>query len=142
MAAGPALDADDAAASGSPPLPEATARLGARALASIGTRIELAGVELAAARERVLVSLLLIGAALACGMLALAAASLGVIAYFWDTARFTAIILVSVAYAVATAVLWGRFAALRRDAPPLLGSTVEALQRDAERLAGERQSTP
>lgn len=136
------MGADEDAAAAPPPLSEATARLTARAIASVGTRLELAAVELAAARERLLVSVLLIGAAMGCAMLGLAAASLGVIAYFWDTARFTAIVLVTLAYAVATAVLWGRFTALRRNAPALFASTLEALRNDAQRLAGGREDEP
>lgn len=131
---------DDDDAPGPPPLQEAAAHLGARAVASVSTRVELAAVELAAARERLVVSLLLIGAALGCAMLALAVASFGVIAYFWDSARFAAIIVVVLAYLVAAALLWLRFAALRRDAPALFASTLEELRRDAERLGGEQPS--
>jgi uncharacterized membrane protein YqjE len=132
------LETDDTDADASPPrLQDAAARVGAHAIGAIGTRLELASVEVAAARERTIVSLLLVGAALACAMLALGVATLGVIAYFWDTARFSAIILVTIAYVIATAVLWLRFSSMRRNAPPIFASTLEALRRDAARLGGE-----
>jgi uncharacterized membrane protein YqjE len=126
--------ADEAAAP--PRLQDAAARLGAHAIGALGTRLELASVEVAAARERTIASLLLVGAAFACAILALGVATLGVIAYFWDTSRFTAITLVTLAYLVATALLWLRFSTMRRNAPPIFASTVEALRRDAARLGG------
>lgn len=130
------MGTDEDAAAPPPPLGEAAARVGSHAIGAIGTRLELAGVEVAAARERAIVSLLLVGAALACAMLALGVATLGVIAWFWDSARFTAIVLVALAYVVASALLWLRFSSLRRNAPPLFAATVEALRRDAARLTG------
>lgn len=133
------MGTDEDAAAGPPPLQDAASRMGARAIGAVGTRIELAAVELAAARERAIVSLLLVGAALGCALLALGAATLGVIAYFWDTARFTAIALVTLAYVVATALLWLRFSTLRRNAPPLFAATLDALRRDAARLTGSEE---
>jgi uncharacterized membrane protein YqjE len=131
------LGTDEDARAGPPPLADAAARLGSRAIGTIGTRIELASVELATARERAIASVLLVGAALVCAILALGVATLGVIAYFWDTARFTAIVLVALAYVVATGVLWLRFSSLRRNAPPLFAATVDALRRDAASLSGD-----
>ena len=130
---------DDAAPAS---LQEAAAQLGARTVDLVGTRLELAGVELAAARERLLGSLLLLAAVFGCGLLALMAVSLGVIAYFWDSARFTAITIVALIFAGAAALLWTRFAALRRDAPALFASTFEALREDAQRLRGASGGDP
>jgi uncharacterized membrane protein YqjE len=119
-----------------PRLQDAAVRVGAHAIGAIGTRLELASVEIAAARERTIASLLLVGAAFACAILALGVATFGVIAYFWDISRFAAIALVALAYLVATALLWLRFSTMRRNAPPIFASTVEALRRDAARLGG------
>jgi uncharacterized membrane protein YqjE len=126
-----------AAAAGPPRMQDAAARVGARAIGAIGTRLELASLEVAAARERAILSLVLVGAVLVCAILALGVATLGVIAYFWDTARFTAIVLVTLGYLIAAAVLWLRFSSMRRNAPPMFASLLEALRRDAARLAGD-----
>ena len=130
------------AAEAPPSLADAAARLSARSLDLVGTRLELAGVELAVARERLLAALVLLAAVFACALLALMGASLGVIAYFWDTARFTAIVIVTLVFAVAAVVLWSRLAALRRKAPALFASTFEALREDAQRLRGGSGGTP
>ena len=136
MARGSSERNDAAAESAARSLPDAAAQLGARALDLAATRLELASVELAIARERLFASLLLILAAFGCALLALLCVVLGIVAYFWDTARFTAMGVVILVFALATGVLWHRFAATRRDAPAPLASTAEALRRDAERLAG------
>lgn len=125
-----------------PSLQEAAARLGAGTLELVGTRLELAGVELAMARERLVTALLLLVAVFGLGLLALMAASFGVIAYFWDTARFTAITIVTLIFAGAAALGWMRFATLRRDAPTLFASTFEALREDAQRLRGGTGGDP
>ncbi|HEY1327845.1 MAG TPA: phage holin family protein [Casimicrobiaceae bacterium] len=130
---------EDNSAATPPPLHDAAVHIGARAIGALGTRIELAGLELAATRERAVQSLLLVGAALACGMLALAVVTLGVIAYFWDGARFTAIALVALAYAVAAVALWLRHSSLRRRAPQPFQATLDALRRDVACLTGEER---
>lgn len=127
---------DDDAPRPAASLGEAATRLGAHAVGLVGTRIELAGVELAEARERLVASLLLAAAAFGCGLIALLVATFGVIAWFWDTQRITAIVVVAVVYVVAALVLWNRYHALRESAPPIFGATVEALRRDVATLTG------
>jgi uncharacterized membrane protein YqjE len=127
---------EQSAAPPSPSLQEAAARLTTRALELVGTRVELAGVEMAAARERLLASLLLAAALFACVLLALMAASFGVIAYFWDTARFTAIIVVTLVFATLGWLAWTRLATLRATAPAPFAATLDALRTDAQRLRG------
>ena len=132
---------DDTTASAAGTLQAATVALGARALGLVETRLELARVELAQARERLVASLPLAAAAFACALLAFMVATFGVIAWFWDDNRFAAIVVLVLAYGVATAVLWGRFVALRRDAPRLFDATLDALRRDADRLHGGADAT-
>lgn len=136
------MDEQDARAAEPPSLQQAGLHLGARLLALVETRLELAGVELAEARERLTTSLVLLGALFACGLLALMVATFGIIAWFWDGNRFAAIVVVAIAYAVAAALLWRRIAALRRDAPPVFGATLDTLRRDAARLRGEDDDVP
>jgi uncharacterized membrane protein YqjE len=135
--------ADDAEEQSAPSVQEAAANVGARALGLIQTRIELAGVELAEARVRLIASLLLVGAALGCAMLALMVVTLGIVAWYWDTSRFTAIIVLALVYAAATAALWYRFVALGRAAPAIFAATLAAVRADAAQLRGSAaDSTP
>jgi uncharacterized membrane protein YqjE len=123
-------------------LQRAALHLGARTLELAETRLALASVELAEARERLLTSLLLIGAMFACSLLALMVATFGIIAWFWESHRFGAIAGVLAVYVVAAAVLWQRVAALRRDAPALFAATLDTLRRDAARLRGDDDDVP
>jgi len=138
MASAMERDADDRQPPrGAPSMTEAAAAVGARALALVQTRIELAGVELAEARIRLVRSLLLAGAALACGLLALMLVTFGIVAWYWDTSRFTAIGVLTLVYAVAAGVLWQRYGALGRAGPELFAATRAALRADAEQLRGQ-----
>lgn len=127
---------DDAPQATSPSMAEAAANVGARALALVQTRVELAGVELAEARIRLVRSLLLAGAALGCAMLTLMVVTLGIVAWYWDTHRFTAVIVLALVYAVAAALLWQRYSALGRAAPELFSATLAALRADSDQLRG------
>ena len=134
---------DDAVERPAPPsLHEAAVNVGARAIGLAHTRLELAGVELAEARVRLVQSLLLVGAALVFALLALMAASLGVIAWFWDTYRFTAIIVITLLHAAAAGALWYLFSALVRSAPPVFEATLAALRADAAQLHGNASDAP
>lgn len=106
----------------------------ARVLGLAGSRVELAGVELAETRERLVTSLVLVAAAFACATLAMLVATLGVVAWFWDSYRYAAIVVMALAYAGAALALWRRHIHLRDTAPALLAATAEALRRDAHCL--------
>ena len=134
---------DDAVEPPAPPsVQEAAANVGARALGLVGTRLELAGVELAEARVRLVRSLLLIGAALGCAMLALMVVTLGVIAWYWDSNRFAAIGVLALLYAGAAALLWYRYVTLGRAAPDFFAETLRALRADAAGLRGSAPEPP
>jgi uncharacterized membrane protein YqjE len=122
---------------GAPSMAEAAASVGARALGLVQTRIELASVELAEARIRLVRALLLAGAALGCALLALMLVTLGIVSWYWDTSRFTAIGVLAVVYAAAAALLWQRYGALGRAGPELFSATRAALRADAEQLRGQ-----
>jgi len=138
------MTSDEAAgAPAAPSLREAAANLGARALGYAGTRLELVGVEAAEARVRLIRSLLLVGMALLFALLALVVASVGIIAWFWDTHRFAAIVVLALVYAIAAAALAYRHRALTRDAPSLFAATLAALRADAAALQpGARETLP
>lgn len=125
---------DAAGAPAAPSLKEAAANLGARALGFAGTRLELASVEIAEARARLFRALLLVGLALLLALLALVVVSVGIIAWFWDTNRFAAIVVLAIVYAVAAAALWYRHVALMRDAPEIFAATLAVLRADAAAL--------
>ena len=121
-------------ASEPPSLQAAGARFAARAIELVGTRVALAGVELAEARARLFTSLLLAGVALGAALLALLTATLGVVAFYWDTHRYRAIVVVTLVYALAAGAAWWRLRKVGADAPPLLGATIDQLRRDAHVL--------
>ena len=110
------------------------ARLAARAVELVGTRRALAAGELRVARPQLVASRVLLAVALGAPLVALIFATLGVIAYFWDTHRYGAITLVTLAYAIAAVVALWRARVLRDAAPPLLGASIDELRRDARRL--------
>ena len=119
-----------------PSVHEAAANVGARALGLVQTRIELAGVELAEARVRLVHSLLLLGAALGCALLALMVVTFGIVAWYWDDGplhrhRRACRPLCRRRRAVAS------LRALGRTAPALFDATLAALRADAARCAAQ-----
>lgn len=134
---------DDAGAGErAPGLKPAAARLAAGVLDLARTRLELAGVELAEERERVksLLALAVAGAVLA--TLAIAAISILVVAYFWDTYRYAAILALAVVYAALAAFAFSRASAVVRRAPAPFAATIAEFEKDRAALAGERPRVP
>lgn len=132
---------DDAGAGErAPGLRPAAARLAAGVLELFRTRLELASVELAEERERLkaLAVLAIAGAVLA--TLAVATISILVVAYFWDTYRYAAIVGLAVVYAVLAAVAFSRAAAVARQTPTPFAATIAEFEKD--RAALERRSPP
>lgn len=104
--------------------------------AALGTRGELAALELTEARDRAARWLLL---ALVAGVLLLAAllvGSLWIVSIFWETHRSEAIVATALVYAVAGGGLMAWLVARMRSAPPLLQATVRELKQDYEALRG------
>ena len=126
----------------SPELKPALLRLVAGGLAIARTRLELAGVEWAEERQRLasVVALAVAGAVLA--TLAVAALTLFVVAYFWDTHRYEAIAGVVVAYGALAAIAFVRAAAIVRRQPTPFAATIAEFEKDRAVLAGRRPPAP
>ena len=112
----------------------AMAQLGASALAMLRTRLELASVEFAEAREHIKDMVLLAAVGTVLGLFALLFASLFVIACFWDSYRLAAVGGVTVFYVVIAVLVFARLRAISRDAPPPFAATLEELENDAAAL--------
>ena len=116
-------------------LRDAFGRLAAATVALIRTRAELAALEFAEQRDNAkdrVVLLAIAGAALAIAWLA---ANALVVAYFWDTHRLMALIVIAAAHlAVGIGALWRLDVRRRTDSPPF-AATLAELERDREWLA-------
>jgi uncharacterized membrane protein YqjE len=116
----------------------AMAQLGASALAILRTRLELASVEFAEAREHVKEMVLLAAVGTVLGLFALLFASLFVIAWFWDSYRLEAVGGVTLFYVAITVLVFARLRKISRDAPAPFAATLEELENDAAALRRRR----
>jgi uncharacterized membrane protein YqjE len=117
-------------------------RLSASAVSLLRTRIELASVEFAEERERLKASIGLIAvAAIAFGFAAIVV-TFGVIAWFWDTYRYEAIVVVALLYALVGVVALMRQSALRKAAPTPFATSIDALRKDVEWLRRHHDGDP
>ena len=113
--------------------------LGARLLEVVGTRAELAVVELRQEGERrrhLLTLSLIAGVFLSCALLF---ASLFVVVLFWDDHRLAAIAGVGFLYLAVGAAAAARANYLRRSSPPPFEATLAEFARDREMLRGARE---
>jgi uncharacterized membrane protein YqjE len=109
------------------------AALGAACLV---TRGELAALELAEARDRAALWLMLAFLAAALLIAALLVGSLWVVSVFWDSYRSQAIALVAGIYALGGGGLAVWLLARLRASRPLLQVTLDELKRDVDALRG------
>ena len=117
-------------------LRRALARLAESLVAALRTRAELASVELAAERERLVLRVaLLAGGSVALAFAALFAGAF-VIVLFWDTHRLAAIAGVAIVHAAAGGFLVSKARSLGRDAPAPFAATLAELEKDRARIAG------
>ena len=116
----------------------AMGQLAAVALAMLRSRIELASVEFAEARERIKQMALLAAIGIVLALFALLFASLSVIAFFWDSHRIAAVGGVTLFYVAITVMVLMRFKKIFRDAPPPFAATMEELEHDAAALRRRR----
>jgi uncharacterized membrane protein YqjE len=105
---------------------------------ALGTRIELAVVELRQEGERRKDMLVLALAATLFFALALLCASLLVVVIFWDTHRVAALCGVAAVHAAVAVLAAARLHRLRRDSPAPFEATLAELARDREMLGGSR----
>lgn len=110
------------------------ARLAESLVGLLRTRAELAGVELAEERERLVSRMALLVAGIV--VLAFAALFVGlfIIALFWESHRLRAIAFVALAYSLAGGLMIARSRALGRDAPSPFTATLAELEKDRVRL--------
>src|SRR5437879_5577267 len=106
----------------------ALAQLGASALAMLRTRLELASVEFAEARERIKEMVLLAAVGTVLGLFALLFASLFVIAWFWDSYRLEAVGGVTLFYIVITVLIFARLRKISRGGPDPIAATPDELE--------------
>jgi len=127
---------------GRPPLRESVASLLAALVGSVRTRIELASVEYAEERSRLGQQLALLIAGLGCLLFAVLFVALGVVAWYWDTHRFAAIIGVIVVFAgTAAALFWWR-SEVSRTAPSPFAASLAELEKDRAALARASKRRP
>ena len=123
-------------------LRSALARLADSLLGLLRTRLELAAVEYTEERGRVGQQLMLLVAGLGCLLFALFFVAAGVIAYFWDSYRFAAIIGVVVFFAVVGAAALWRRAEISNSSPVPFSATVAELEKDRAALARTMKLPP
>lgn len=111
--------------------------LGERALSAVLTRLELLSVELREEKYRLLECLLLAGGVLIAGTLALLFGSVLVIAFYWDTARLTAIGAVTGFYLGLAVLLFVLYRRRLDRAPRPFAATIAALQEDKRCLPSD-----
>ena len=129
-------------ASGRPeaaPPPGSARDLGAAVLALLGTRVELAGVELR--EESLRLTRFVVLAVVAALLLAAALVLFGVwvAAFFWDTHRLLALGLVVAAYAAIAVGILLRIKAAATGGPMPFAATVRELQEDAAEMKARHE---
>jgi uncharacterized membrane protein YqjE len=125
---------------GTPPgtrrgLRAAAAKLAAALLGLGQTRLELAAVEFEEARGRAAERLVLVLVAGLCFAFAVLAASMLVVALFWDTHRVAALCGMTIVYALVGLVALWRLAAQKKTDAPAFAATLAELERDRAWLA-------
>ena len=113
-------------------------RLVAGGLALARTRLEIAGVELAEERRRLASVVAFASAGAVLATLAVAALTLLVVAYYWDSHRYAAIAGVVVVYGALAGLAFSRAAAIVRRQPTPFAATIAEFEKDRAILAGER----
>jgi len=113
--------------------------LGATLLALLGTRAELAVVELREEGERRKDQVIVALAAAIFVLLALVCATLLVVVFFWDTHRLAALAGVTLTHAVLGGWAIATLRGMARSAPPPFAATLAELARDREMLGGNHE---
>jgi uncharacterized membrane protein YqjE len=120
----------------------ALARLAESAIGFLRTRGELAGVEFAEERERLLLRLALLLGGIVILAFAVLFAGLFVIAVFWDTHRLGAIACVALFFALGGALMIARAKSIGSQAPAPFAATLAELERDRARFARAASEAP
>jgi uncharacterized membrane protein YqjE len=111
-------------------LGQTLSRLGASLLVVASQRLELASLDFE--EELLRLGSLLAGTLVAALMfaLALAAAAMTVVVYFWDTARLAALLGVTGLFIIAALAMAWRLSQALRDKPRFMASTLAQLDKD------------
>ncbi|MDQ0141663.1 phage holin family protein [Cupriavidus necator] len=118
----------------SPKFLDAVRNLAGSLVAMAQTRLELASVELAEERTRLLKVALLALFGLAFFGLGLVTLTALIAILFWDTYRWQALGALTVLYLVLCAICLGYARSVLRNAPPMLESTLAEIDKDREIL--------
>jgi uncharacterized membrane protein YqjE len=118
------------------------ARLGDALLGLARTRLELATVEYTEERRRLGRQFALLVAGIGCLLFALLFVAAGLIAYFWDTHRFAAILGVIFVFAGAGAVMLWRRAEIGHTASTPFAASLAELEKDRAALARTMSRQP
>lgn len=129
---------------GGPPrgLRGALGDLGGSLLGLLHTRLELASVEFAEAREHTLVRVVVLATAAVCFAFALLMGSLLIVVVLWDTHRVEALLGVTLAYAAIGLVALWHLRRLRREVARPFAASLAELERDRAWLAGRFGDEP
>lgn len=106
------------------------------AIGLLQTRLELAGIELAEEKERLMGVLFLGLAAMMLATMALISLTVLVAIAFWDTYRWQSLAAITVLYALAGATCALKARAGLRDAPTMFEATLNQLEKDRELFRG------
>ena len=109
-------------------------RIASGLIAIVHTRLELFGIELAEEKDRLLVSLFIGLAGMLLSLMALITLTALVAVVFWDTYRWQALALLTLAYAVAALACGLKAFSRLREAPPMFPATLAELEKDRAAL--------
>jgi uncharacterized membrane protein YqjE len=104
--------------------------------AMIGTRLQLAAVDIEAHVQATLVALITAFVAVVLGLIAFAFIGVAVIVFFWDTHRVVAAVAVLVFYGAVAAVLAAAAKSRWKSRPAAFAGTVHELELDAQAFGG------
>jgi uncharacterized membrane protein YqjE len=114
-------------------LGDATKRIAQRVFVIFENRLQLLMVEAQEERERVLLAILLGLCAAAFGLLAGVTLTIVIAVALWEHSPIIALLVLTLLYAIAAVVFYGRLVRLQRDWQTLPG-TLEQLKKDRECL--------
>jgi len=107
-------------------------RLGGGVLAILRTRLELISIDIAEEKERLLLTLFVGLAGMLFALMALVTLTALIAAAFWDSYRWQALAIITLAYALGALLCGLKAWSSVRHAPGIFATTVAELEKDAE----------
>lgn len=105
-------------------------------MSMVGTRLELAAIDIQEHAQATVVALVTAFAAVVLALVAFAFIGIAVIVFFWETHRVVATIGVMLAYVAFAGVMALRARTKWRTRPAALAATIHELERDAQAFRG------